>query len=161
MSLSRSSDIDRFCASSHSKKALKMNLFGKMAMRPNWLIHKLETSAMLHYPNSGIFWVVYHIHVDHMDRSFVFSFSLREVFQCLVINLNEISSELDERAPSFTVNDHLFLHREYYVKLFSALLEPLRASLKDKDSVNLKMNATDITLILLFLSIMWSIPFFV
>lgn len=51
---------------------------------------------MLHYPNSGIFWVVHHIHVDHMDRSFVFSFSLREVFQGLVINLNEISSELDE-----------------------------------------------------------------
>ena len=96
-----------------------------------------------------------------MDRSFVFSFSLREVFQGLVINLNEISSELDERVPSFTVSDHLFLHREYYVKLFSALLEPLRTSLKDKDNVNLKMNATDITLILLFLSIMWSIPFFV
>ena len=96
MSLSRSSDIDRFCASSHSKKAFKMNLFGKRAMRPNWLIHKLESSAMLHYPNSGIFWVVHHIHVDHMDRSFVFSFSLREVFQGLVINLNEISSELDE-----------------------------------------------------------------
>ena len=87
MSLSRSSDIDRFCASSHNKKALKMNLFGKMAMRPNWITHKLETLAMLHYPNSGIFWVVHHIHVDHMDRSFVFSFSLREVFQCLIINL--------------------------------------------------------------------------
>ena len=66
---------------------LKMNLFGKMAMRPNWLTHKLETLAILHYPNSGIFWVVHHIHVDHMDRSFVFSFSLREVFQCLIINL--------------------------------------------------------------------------
>ena len=98
MSLSRSSDIDRFCASSHSKKALKMNLFGKMAMRPNWITHKLETLVMLHYPNSGIFWVVHHIHVDHMDRSFVFSFSLREVFQCLIINLNEISFELDEKT---------------------------------------------------------------
>ena len=132
MSLSRSSDIDRFCASSHSKKALKMNLFGKMAMRPNWITHKLQTLAMLHYPNSGIFWVVHHIHVDHMDRSFVFSFSLGEMFQCLVINLNEISSELDERTPTFTDSDHLFLHCEYYVKLFSTLLEPLRASLKTR-----------------------------
>ena len=132
MSLSRSSDIDRFCASSHSKKALKMNLFGKMAMRPNWITHKLETLVMLHYPNSGIFWVVHHIHVDHMDRSFVFSFSLREVFQCLIINLYEISSELDEKTPTFTDSDHLFLHCEYYVKLFSTLLEPLRASLKTR-----------------------------
>ena len=132
MSLSRSSDIDRFCASSHSKKALKMNLFGKMAMKPNWITHKLETLAMLHYPNSGIFWVVHHIHVDHMDRSFVFSFSLREMFQCLIINLYEVSSELDERTPTFTDSDHLFLHCEYYVKLFSTLLEPLRASLKTR-----------------------------
>ena len=138
-----------------------MNLFGNMAMRPNWLIHKLETSAMLHYPNSGIFWVVYHIHVDHMDRSFVFSFSLREVLQCLIINLNEISSELDERTPCFTDSVYLFLHCEYYVKLFSTFLEPLRASLRNKDNVNLKMSASDITFILLFLSIMWSIPFFV
>ena len=65
--------------------------------------------------NGGILWVVYHVHVDHVHRSFCYGISGVETFQDLIINF--------------------LLNCQDYLKLFRAVLELFWSGLEIKKSL--------------------------
>ena len=134
------------------------------------------------YPNCGIFRVVYNIHVDHMHWGLVLCFPLGEVLQCLVINL-EISSDFIPWPVIYMYASNCIMHIMKSITFSSTVSIISNSSLHswnlsgpdwwecvlvmtcfyvDVDGMIIfEVGCVVCTFILLFLSMMWSIPFFV
>ena len=195
MSLSRSSDIDKFWASSQRRKALKMDncyvvfSISFLSMIDNLKIDKYCCTDAIFvwpakkpsYPNCGIFRVVDNVHVDHMHWGLVLCLPLGEVLQCLVINLEIlVQISFHDLLYTYMYASNCIMHIMKSITFSSTVSIISNSSLHSWNLsgpdwreyllvmcfyVDVDLNdflwSWKCTFILLFLSMMWSIPFFV